>query len=75
MGTSNPTGFGALISMTVKAVLMAFVVTGVLPWDDSVTSTVALAVAAVADLAVILGVIKPRTVPATAATSPDHTDA
>lgn len=64
MSTTNPTGFGALISMTVKAVLMALVATGILPWDDATTSTVALAVAALADLAVILGVIKPRTVPA-----------
>lgn len=72
MSTSNPTGLGALISMTVKAVLMAFVATGVLPWDDATTSTVALAVAALADLAVILGLIRPRTVPAASVpASPD----
>lgn len=61
--TTNPTGAAALISTTVKAVLIAFIATGVLPWGDTEVSAVALAVAALVDLGIFLGLIRPRVTP------------
>jgi hypothetical protein len=57
---NNPTGVGATISVTVKAVLVALITIGLVPWDDGQVSAVALAVAALVDLAVYLGLIKPH---------------
>lgn len=74
MGTTNPTGFALVISTTVKSVLFALVLTGVLSWDDATTTAVALAIAAVVDLFVMLGIVKPRTIPVGPAPT-DHTDA
>ena len=70
---NNPTGVGATISVTVKAVLVALIAIGVVPWNDGQVNALALAVAAVVDLAVYLGLIKPHvtdlTTQVTAATS------
>lgn len=59
----NPTGYGAAISIAVKTVLVALVAVKVLPWDDAQITAVALAVAAVVDLAIFLGLIRPRVTP------------
>lgn len=76
MGTTNPTGFALIISTTVKSVLFALVLTGVLSWDDATTTAVALAIAAVVDLFVMLGIVKPRTIPVDPGPAPtDRTDA
>jgi hypothetical protein len=76
LGTTNPTGFALVISTTVKSVLFALVLTGVLSWDDATTTAVALAIAAVVDLFVMLGIVKPRTIPVNPGPAPtEHTDA
>jgi hypothetical protein len=59
----NPTGIGATISLAVKTVLIALMAIDVLPWDDAQITAVALAVAALVDLAVYLGLIRPRVTP------------
>lgn len=60
---SNPTGVAAVASTAVKAVLIALVAVGILPWDDATVAAVALAVAALVDLAIFLGIIRPKVTP------------
>lgn len=60
---TDPTRDAAVISTSTKAVLIALVAVGVLPWDDATITTVALAVAALVDLAIFLGLIRPRVTP------------
>jgi hypothetical protein len=67
---NNPTGVGATISVTVKAVLVALIAIGLVPWNDGQVSAVALAVAAIVDLAVYLGLIKPHVADLTTRVSP-----
>ncbi|GIJ50041.1 hypothetical protein Val02_69270 [Virgisporangium aliadipatigenens] len=59
----NPTAVGATISAATKAVLLALIATGVLPWTDLQVAAVALAITAVVDLAVTFGLIRPRVTP------------
>lgn len=59
----NPTGYAATISIAVKAVLVALVAVGALPWDDATVGAVALAVAALVDLAIYVGLVRPRVTP------------
>ncbi|WP_018348235.1 hypothetical protein [Longispora albida] len=61
--TTNPAGLGAAVSLTVKAVLIALAALGAVPLSEAQVAAVVLAVAAVADLAVYLGLIRPRVTP------------
>ncbi|WP_018350936.1 hypothetical protein [Longispora albida] len=61
--TLTPTALGAAISVTTKAVLLALVALRLVPLDESQVAALVLAVAAVADLAVYLGVVRPRVTP------------
>ncbi|HEX8626745.1 MAG TPA: hypothetical protein VF755_01050 [Catenuloplanes sp.] len=63
---SNPTGYGATISVAAKAVLVALVAVGALPWDDATVGAVALAVAALVDLTIYLGLVRPCVTPVAA---------
>lgn len=56
----SPTGVAAMISVTVKTVLVALIAIGILPWTETQVSAVALAVAAIVDLAVYFGLIRPH---------------
>jgi len=57
---ATPQSLGAALSLAVKAVLLALVSTGILPWDGEQVASVALAVSTVADVALYLGLIRPR---------------
>jgi len=59
----TPTTLGAAISGAVKAVLIALVATGVLPWDEPTSTAVAVAVTALVDVVVIFIVIRPKVTP------------
>ncbi|MBG6141148.1 hypothetical protein [Longispora fulva] len=59
----TPTALGAAISVAIKAVLLALVALRVLPLDDAQVAALVLAVAALADLGVYLGVVRPRVTP------------
>ena len=61
----NPTGVGATISLAIKTVLVALIAVGALPWTDTQVSAVGLAIAAVVDLTIYLGLIRPRVTPLT----------
>ncbi|MBG6136502.1 hypothetical protein [Longispora fulva] len=61
--TLTPTALGAAISVTVKAVLLALVALGAVPLDESQVAALVLAVTAVADLGVYLGIVRPRVTP------------
>ena len=69
----NPTGVGATISVAVKTILAALIAVGVLPWTDTQVSAVALAIAAVVDLAIYLRLIRPRVTPLTNPKAADGT--
>ena len=69
----NPTGVGATISVAVKTILVALIAVGVLPWTDTQVSAVALAIAAVVDLAIYLRLIRPRVTPLTNPRTADGT--
>ncbi|OJF15400.1 hypothetical protein [Couchioplanes caeruleus] len=56
----NPTAVGVVVSTTIKAVLVAIAALNILPLDDDQIAAVTLALAAVADLAVYFGWVKPR---------------
>lgn len=57
---SNPAGVGVVISAAVKAVLIALTALGLVPLDDNAIASVTLAVAAVVDVLIYLGLVKPR---------------
>jgi hypothetical protein len=69
----NPTGTAAAISTAVKAILIAFITTGVLPWGDAQVTAVGVAITAAIDLALILGLIHPRVTPVSNPKSSDGT--
>ena len=56
----NPTTTGVVVSVTIKAVLLALAALGWVPIDDDAIAEVTLAIAAVADLLVYFGLIKPK---------------
>jgi hypothetical protein len=56
----NPTGIGLIVSTTIKAVIVAVAALGVVHLSDTQIAAVTLAIAAVADLAVYFGWVKPR---------------
>jgi hypothetical protein len=56
----NPTVTGVVVSVTIKVVLLALAALGWVPIDDDAIAEVTLAVAAVADLLVYFGLIKPK---------------
>jgi len=56
----NPTVTGVIVSVTIKAVLLALAALGWVPIDDDAIAEVTLAIAAVADLLVYFGLIKPK---------------
>ncbi len=60
MNNQNPTGSGVIISLTVKAVLVAIASLGWIPLNEDQIAQVTLAIAALADLAVYFGWVKPR---------------
>ncbi|GIG57405.1 hypothetical protein Lfu02_17770 [Longispora fulva] len=58
----DPTGWAATVGATIKIVLMSVVALG-LPWlTDVRAANIALALTAILDLLLILGVIRPRTI-------------
>lgn len=70
---TDPTSYAALISTSVKTVLVALVAVGILPWNDATVGAVAVALAAVVDLAIFLGFIRPRVTPTANPTTNDGT--
>jgi hypothetical protein len=56
----NPTTTGVVVSVTIKAVLLALAALGWVPIADEAIAEVTLAIAAVADLLVYFGLIKPK---------------
>ena len=56
----NPTITGAVISITIKAVLLALAALGWIPIGDDAIAEVTLATAAVADMLVYFGLVKPK---------------
>ncbi|MFI5493581.1 hypothetical protein [Actinoplanes sp. NPDC051859] len=60
MVPQNPTAVGVVVSTTIKAVLVAVAALNILPLDDDQITAVTLALAAVADLGVYFGWVKPR---------------
>ena len=57
---ANPTTTGVVVSLTIKAVLVALAALGWVPIADDAIAEVTLAVAAVADALVYFGLIKPK---------------
>jgi hypothetical protein len=57
---NNPAGVGVVISAAVKAVLIAVAALGWVPLDEDAIASVTLAVAAVVDVLLYLGLVKPR---------------
>lgn len=57
--TTNPAGVGVVISAAVKAVLIALAALGWVPISDDAIAEVTLAVAAVVDVLLYFGLIKP----------------
>ncbi|MEV6635003.1 hypothetical protein AB0M54_30070 [Actinoplanes sp. NPDC051470] len=56
----NPTTSGAVLSLAIKAVLVALASLGWVPVSDGAIAEVTLAVGAVADALVYFGIIRPR---------------
>lgn len=56
---SNPAGVGVVISGAVKAVLIALASLGAVPLDDDAITSVTLAVAAVVDVLIYFGLVRP----------------
>lgn len=56
----NPTAAGVVVSLTIKAVLVALAALGWVPIADDAIAEVTLAIAAVADAGVYFGIIKPK---------------
>lgn len=56
---TNPAGVGVVISGAVKAVLIALASVGLIPFDDNAIASVTLAVAAVVDVLIYLGLVRP----------------
>lgn len=57
---TNPVGAGAVLSVTIKAILIALAALGWVPITEEAITEVTLAVAAIADALVYFGLIKPR---------------
>jgi hypothetical protein len=55
----NPVGAGVVLSVTIKAILIALAALGWVPITEEAIAEVTLAVAAVADALVYFGLIKP----------------
>jgi hypothetical protein len=60
VNSQSPTATGLIVSTTIKAVLIAVAALNILPLADDQIGAVTVAIAAVADLAVYFGWVKPR---------------
>lgn len=69
--TTNPAGVGVVISAAVKAVLIALAALGWIPLTDDAIAEVTLAVAAVVDVLLYFGLIKPGVTRLQQSASPD----
>ncbi|MGI5151384.1 hypothetical protein ACQEVC_34310 [Plantactinospora sp. CA-294935] len=57
---TNPAGVGVVVSVAVKAVLVALAAVGWVPITEDAIAEVTLAVAALADVLVYFGIVRPR---------------
>jgi len=57
----NPAGAAAVISTTVKLILLALIAVDVVPYSEEQVAAITLAVSGVVDLLLYFGLIKPRT--------------
>jgi hypothetical protein len=56
---NNPAGVGVIVSAAVKAVLIALSSLGAVPLNDDAIASVTLAVAAIVDVLLYFGLVKP----------------